>query len=281
MTTWLGRRPAALPLLILGAGLIAVAAGPTPADGAWAGVPDPDLVQNVIVAVVLLIAAIGLLMLILARGGPRQEGPQRKRSWLPSIIALLVVFLFSLSDFEGELTEVEESEEPPPVTAERTLPDVEPGQGFEPTDGAALLMLVIVALGLLWWARRGLAPTDHDDDGEDPAGGTAAIGSAVERARGDLLDERDPRAAVLLAYRNLEVTLESFDLPRRPAETPSEHLRRALPVLSITEDEQSGPLVELADLYARARFSDHTITAAERDRAADALGRARRRLVSG
>lgn len=279
MTTWLGRRPAALPLLILGAGLIAVAAGPTPAEGAWAGIPDPDVVQNVIVVVVLLVALIGLLMLILARGGARQEGQQRKRSWLPSIIALLIVFLFSMADFRGELTEVEETDEAPPVVADQVVPEVEPGQGFEPTDGAALLALVLVALGVLWWARRGLAPPGHDAD-TDADVETAAIGSAVERARGDLLDESDPRAAVLLAYRNLEVTLESLDLPRRPSETPSEHLRRALPALSVTEAEQSKPLVELAELYARARFSNHRITAVERDRAAEALGRARRRLVS-
>ncbi len=276
VTGWLGRRPAALPLLILTGGLVALTAGPAPAEGSWTGVPDADLIQNALVVLILIGAIFGLVLLVMARG-ERQEAPPQKRSWLPSLAALLIIFLFSLTDFEGELLPEEEAEEQPaPVTGAEPI-EVAPGEGFEPSDGLALALVVVAAAALLLWSRQGLAAFDEIEEGEDVD--AEALRAAVARAHEHLLDRGEPRAAVLLAYRDLERALESLDLARRESETPTEHLTRALRTLSIDDPAQARPLVDLADLYARARFSDHAITAADRDRAAEALGRARERLV--
>ncbi len=273
---WFGRRPAVLPLLVMAAALVAIGAGPAPDDRTWTGLPDLGVVHDVFTVAVLVVAALGLVMLLFLRKAPGDRPPPKRRSWLPSLLALAVVFLLSFLDFEAEITELEEEDEAP-VAAEPVEGDgVAPGPGFETEDGAALLIVLAAALAVLWWSRRRDRPEVAETDGPAEA---PDLGAAMARAERHLLDRRDPRAAVLLAYHDLESTLAFLDLDRAPTETPAEHLTRALATLGIDDPEQARPLVDLARLYARARFSDHSITADEQARAADALGRARHRLV--
>jgi hypothetical protein len=78
----------------------------------------------------------------------------------------------------------------------------------------------------------------------------------------------------MVAYRGLEQALEGMDLPRASTETPREHLARSLVVLSLGGPATAGPLLELADLYQVARFSERPVTADDQRRAAEALGSA-------
>ena len=275
---WFGRRPTVVPLLILAAVLVAIGAGPDPDDRSWTGVPDLGVLHDVFTVVVLGMAAIGLGLLLFLRKTPGERPPPKRRSWAPSLLALALVFLLSFLDFEGEITELEEQEEPP-VAAERVEgEEIAPGPGFEAEDGAALLIVLGAALAALWWASR--RDQDETIDADDAVQGVSDLDAALERAERHLLDRDDPRGAVLLAYRDLESTLEALGLERRSSETPTEHLTRALADLGVDDPTQAGPVIELASLYARARFSDHPITGDERARAADALGRARRRLAA-
>ncbi len=270
---WLDRRPAVLPLLLLGSLLIALAAGPAPTEGSWTGLPDAQLIRWVISAVVGLLALTGFL-LILATRTVSTPAQAKRKSWVATLLgSLFLIALVSLIDFEGELLQPEEPEVPPILNPGPQGPQVEPGPGFEAGDATALIVILIVAVVLLIWTRRSMIAPD------EPTVEPSPLGASLTRAEGHLLSGSDPREAVMLAYRDLETTLASIDLPRRDTETPNEHLDRALRVLSITDRGQAEPLHDLASLYAKARYSDHRITEAEQRRAGAALGQARRRLV--
>jgi hypothetical protein len=282
VTAWLSRRPAVVPLLALAVLVIVVAAGPSPADDAWAGMPNTDWVSTVILVVIGLMAALGLVILLAVRPAPATRTTQKRTFW-HLLVLIGIAYLFSLADIEGALVS---EEQVPPVPApdpepDRSAPDA--GSDFGAGDGAVVILVLAAALVVVWWARRGAEPEPDED--ESLAAGEDDLGSAMGRAARHLLDRDDPRHAVLLAYRDLELTLERLDRPRRPAETPIEHLRRALTELAedrpgLADPERAGPLLDLAALYQRARFSAHVITGDEQQRAGLALERARASLVT-
>ena len=76
--------------------------------------------------------------------------------------------------------------------------------------------------------------------------------------------------AVLAAYAALLQRLDACGCGRREAETPEEHLRRALDTVAVPPR----PLREIVALYVEARYSTHSITEAMRDRARRAFAAA-------
>lgn len=141
--------------------------------------------------------------------------------------------------------------------------------------GLAIGALVVLLLRSDWArARRGLA-VDPDapigpTDGEAEHDRTVMAESLAAGAT-HLEDADDPRAAIIACYAALLDGLESCAQGRRPAETPDEHLERVLAALEVRAE----PLRELTTLFGEARFSDHVMTEAQRDRARTALASAR------
>jgi hypothetical protein len=83
----------------------------------------------------------------------------------------------------------------------------------------------------------------------------------------DLRREPDPRKAVVGAYSNMERTLAARGVPRQESEAPGEYLTRILDVVGA-----SGHSVRrLTGLFARARFSPHEIDLQMKEEAIDAL----------
>ncbi len=284
MAAWLTRRPALVPVLVLGAVLIGVAAGPAASDQSWTGVPDADTAQSAFTVLVLLLAALGLVILLVGRRSVVSNGPRQRPTVLGALLALVIIVtllvLLRISGLNGEILP-EDEEAPPPEPTETPEVLVDPAPAFQPGDAAGLLIVLALALAVLWWVRRSTGTPDRDSgsDEEVPVDGAERLDSALGRAIGHLTDQRDPRSAVLMAYHDLESTLDGLELDRRSAETPTEHLTRALSTLSIADDRRAAPILELAGLYARARFSDHEITADEQQRAATSLARARSTLT--
>ncbi|MBI4934086.1 MAG: DUF4129 domain-containing protein [Actinobacteria bacterium] len=89
-----------------------------------------------------------------------------------------------------------------------------------------------------------------------------------------LLDDDDPRRAVIAAYAALLDGLADAGAPRAPYEAPEEHLHRALDALDIPADASA----VVTDLFLLARFSEHPVTDTERRRAVAALQAAERAL---
>ena len=95
----------------------------------------------------------------------------------------------------------------------------------------------------------------------------AELALAIERTIADLRAEPDPRTAVIAAYAQMERALADVGLQRRPDEAPREYLGRVLPDVGA----QTRSVERLTSLFERAKFSPHTIDAAMKDEAIDAL----------
>lgn len=131
---------------------------------------------------------------------------------------------------------------------------------------ALLVAAVVVALVLA--ARRwrpGPAAVEPDRAEEDHD--RAVMAASVDAGARQLDLPGDPRQAIIAAYALLLEGLAACAQGRHPAETPLEHLERVLAALDVRPE----PLRELTTLFGEARFSDHPMTDAHRDRARAAL----------
>jgi hypothetical protein len=104
----------------------------------------------------------------------------------------------------------------------------------------------------------------------------AELALALERTIADLRAEPDPRTAVIAAYAQMERALADAGLQRSPDEAPREYLGRVLPEVGA----QTASVERLTVLFERAKFSPHTIDAAMKDAAIDALESLRNDLRS-
>lgn len=133
----------------------------------------------------------------------------------------------------------------------------------------ALLGLVVILA--MWLVIRGRQPRRETESGWslellDPRLRAAAHGAIVTTIDA-MLGDPDPRTAIIGAYARLLEELEAIGASRKPYEGPREHLARALGMLEIGPR----PLRTLVGLFELARFSDHSLTAKDRDQALDAL----------
>lgn len=284
--TWLVRRPIVLPALLAGAALIGLSAGPRAADDSWVGLPRSGSVGWIPSAIIIAAAVLGLItMLVVGRRPPAEGGEPRslfQQLVGMALFAAFLMLLFLLPRIPNTDAETADDTPPPSIEApaDRTGPSTD--IAVQPADGAVALAVLVLAVMVLLWFRRAVGRARPVDLGAEADEGSG-LEPAMARASRHLLDDTDPRNAVLLAYRELEETLESLNLARAEAETPVEHLTRSLRALSITSEHGSDPvpaqpLLDLAALYARARFSEQAITAEDQRQAGVALERAHRRL---
>jgi hypothetical protein len=93
------------------------------------------------------------------------------------------------------------------------------------------------------------------------------LARVVDDALADLLNDPDPRRAVIRAYAAMERVFARRGQPRRADETPFEYVERSL--------EQAGApraaAIDLTELFEQARFSDHVINTTFRGTAIRAL----------
>jgi uncharacterized membrane protein YidH (DUF202 family) len=130
--------------------------------------------------------------------------------------------------------------------------------------GLALLGVAAVSVVLL---RRRQSPGEADEPDTLPEALTAAFDESLD----DLRLEQDARRAVIAAYARAERALAEHGLARRPAEAPLEYLSRVLLGLRV----RAGAVLELTELFERAKFSTHRIDGAMKEDAIDALAAVR------
>jgi uncharacterized protein DUF4129 len=124
---------------------------------------------------------------------------------------------------------------------------------------AALAIALVLFLVL---QRTALRPPPAPD--VSPSG---PLSEAFDESLDDLRFEPDPRKAVIAAYARAERDLERHGLPRRPSEAPLEYLSRVLLELRV----RAGAVLELTDLFERAKFSTHRVDESMRQEAIAAL----------
>lgn len=140
-----------------------------------------------------------------------------------------------------------------------------------PLVALAIGAVVFIVAAVTWLVRRSNRPPPA---AQDTLQGVASSAEAI-----DLLDEllrphsggETPRQTIVRIYAALETGLGRAHLARRPHETPGRFVYRILG----HHEALRGPLRDLVRAFEIARFSEHQVTEAMRDRATAALGRTR------
>ena len=133
----------------------------------------------------------------------------------------------------------------------------------------AMLMALGVAIGMVvlvgTHGRFGVHPDDsRGKQGDEPQ---EIVARAAWDSLEDLRSEPDPRRAVVAAYARMERGLQEAGVARRPSDTPTEYLARAL-----TAMHAGGPaLARLTALFEVAKFGQHPVTETMRAEAVRAL----------
>lgn len=214
-----------------------------------------------------------------------------RRRWVLLGLALLLCWL-SVAVLIARLTDT--SELPPadrrPASPAATgapaapAPPDPPGEGdsaFRLLAVAAVIMLLLAAIGTVVQARRRRAVYLHWLDGEErdasagagpgPPGNSETLVRATELGLAEIGDlSRDPRTAIIACYAAMEqgLTRAPGAVPQE-SDTPSEVLARAVGQHALSAESAT----ELVDLFAEARFSPHVMTEAHREAAVAALRR--------
>ena len=248
------------------------------ADDSLLGVERLDVVWVVALGLMVIIGIITLILLN-PFGGDGTEVDRHR----PYGIWLLLLGLIVLSMWKPDLFSPDENDAESDDTVEETEEVLEAPFEEAPETVAQLSDLLLIALAVaaiavvVFLLRHRADPFEPDwDADEDALALEADLEVALEQLTTELAVGGDPRAAVLTAYAILESVLGNHGSRRKRSETPVEHIRRALADLRV--DPQ--PLVELGELYERARFSELAITEADKQHAITSLERARVELAS-
>lgn len=177
----------------------------------------------------------------------------------------------------GSTTTVPRTVPPTPTTAAPSDDD-----GGSSTGTVLMIVLGLGVIALLILALRGwhpgprtapLPPLPTMPDAQPEVDEQAVADSLADSAR-RLLDDPDPRRAIIAAYAALLDGLADAGAPRATYEAPEEHLQRALRQLGVPPE----PLAEVTRLFLIARFSSHPLGEPDREAARRALTAAEREL---
>jgi hypothetical protein len=198
----------------------------------------------------------------------RAEVVQRRRWSEAFIVLLLVLAVASVLSGAGRLGNRQGTDtQPAPTVGDRDPRGRGSGEPLDtpPIDWVIVLTVFGVALVAFTTVAGMMVRGNKHVRREVEA--RKALADILDDTLDDLRAEQDPRKAVIAAYSRMERSLATFGLPRRPFEAPGEYLTRVL------EELRSGSPAarRLTELFERAKFSQHTIDAAMKDEAIDAV----------
>lgn len=279
--SWRALRTVGPVLVVLALlGIVAVAAtGTTPGGSGRSSTPADSLLDSVFSLLLLVfVVAFALVVYSAFRWREHEWSAPKKRNDVRAI-ATMLVFAFALAliirerglnltlDPQGQapLDRGEGSIPPPSLTG-----GSEPGYEFEFAWLPVLVVVVLAAVGVAAFVisaqRKKVSRAD--------AALAAELAFALDLTLDDLRAEADPRRAVIAAYARLERVLAANGQPRLVADTPEEHLSRVLTHLDV--DRQA--VRRLAELFVRAKFSQHAVDAGMKEEAIGALEHVRDEL---
>lgn len=256
--------------------IVAVAAGGTTPSGSGQTQPADGLLDVVFsLVVVALVIGAAIVVYAFAHWRELEWSEPRRRYGIRTLVAFLA-FAFALILFVQLRGDLRLVFDPEPTPLDRSEGDPRPPRldagsdpGYEFTF-AWLPVVSVVALAAIGAAAFVLSARRRRRSHPE-ASLAAELAFAVDVTLDDLRAESDPRRAVIAAYARLERVLAAHGQPRRAADTPEEHVSRALAHL----DVDRGTVRRLEDLFLRAKFSQHEIDARMKDDAIAALEQVR------
>ncbi len=291
-------RPSATALSIAGVTVLYGLVAATAHTSVWAPAregtaPLIRLVGMVAGVACVAVAVVGVIWILRGAGGGtgRSWRETLHRAWPAATVGVVLVSLVAiaqtdLAQYQGPRVQVPSVDLPPGRegvrlrmdwggSATRQAGEAEPGEGaaLDRPDAPALVLVFLLIVGVIglvavattWWSTRRRVrlptPTLNVDRRREAARG--AILATIDA----MLADPDPRTAIIGAYARLQTELSTRGAARKDYEGPKEHLHRVLSVLDIPSE----PLERLIGLFEEARFSTHTLTASDRDRALGAL----------
>lgn len=241
-----------------------------------AGQGVPGLLKNLGVALVIVYVAIAVYVALL--GGWRRSKSQsaRSRSDVASmfgLVAFILLVSWVIVRFRRTATTKPQRIFTETVPARDRIPPPNPKVTHPPTWGLQLglgLVVVMAVVSLLLAIRnrrRRVSPRALPDR-------RTLVALSLNDVLAELQRETDPRRAVLLADRGMELALAEHGLPRTPSETANEYALRVADELSLS----NGAALSLTRMYAVAHFSPNGLTSVDRSLAIDALSAIRDEL---
>lgn len=259
------------PLLAAVALLSLVAVGSLRrAPGAGSGTPrfPSALLQTLgLLAFVAVLAALAIAAWTMLPGERRVVRRRRRNPLFAPLMLLGFVLLLAVLRRLGWLQGLGfPSLRPGPSPTSQALPSSVPGRGLSGDDpgwipfvvvGSLLAGLAVAIVVRSELARRRRAALT----------GPRQLADLLEGTLADLEDEPDPRRAVIAAWIRMEGGLAAAGLPRRAAEAPLEYVARVLELANV----RPASIRRLADLFERAKFSQHSIDEGMRAAAIEAV----------
>lgn len=233
--------------------------------------PDPSAARHALVSV---LAVAGVLLVLLLIGWAASTGRNP---------------VFTGPGWDRDVLHQEDRQTTTPTASESASPTAEPepeaARGTSRAAGVVLSIAAFVLTGLVllmmvagtlaairyfWRLRRArmLVPGDEiafDEIDVPRAAARALVEDAEEQRRA--LSDGEARNAIVRCWERFETRAAAAGLPRRPWETSSEYVARALAELSVRGDA----VRRLERLFVEARFSTHPIDEDHRRAALEAL----------
>jgi hypothetical protein len=262
--------------------VVAIAATGSTSSGTGRSSAPGDTLFDTVVSLLIVGVLAGLVISLYAllQGKNLEWSTPKRRYGLTSLAGFLAVaFAIALYArahgldlaFDPQQTPLDRAETDLPPPRFETGPDS--GHQFRFAWLPVLVVGVLAAAGVAAFvasARRRRGPRRGDSGLADE------LAAAIEVSLDDLRAETDARKAVIAAYARLERVLAAHGQPRRPADTPEEHVTRALSTLRVDR----GAVRRLEELFVEAKFSQHEIDTGMKDAAITALERVRDDLRS-
>jgi hypothetical protein len=264
-------------LVVLGlVGVVAIASRSSSSGGAAEDRPPSEMLLDSVFSLMLVLLVMAAALLVYALTQRKliaeeiAEGRYRRTTFIGFAIFMFIFTLLAYLRLRNwhSLEFVEEigeqgfprGESPPTETRN-------PGSTYEPEFvwlPVVIVVAVVASAISAWYVAERLERRNRLVDGDVVA---EAVALALDDALDDLRAERDPRAAVIVAYARLERVLAAHGLGREPSEAPQEYLNRILPRLEL----ERGSVRRLTDLFMRAKFSAHEVDDRMKDDAIEAL----------
>lgn len=288
-------RPPVAAVVVVGC-LLAAIVGMTSTTSPWlpddGGDPSPPAIVGQVLAVALA-AGLCLLLGLIWIHTPRRSKARQKaggpaivtegvgsslRVGLLVLIGGILAFAVLIGAFWFLLGQAD-TVEPLPTIGETAadagvLPKPEPPSSAPAAFDWFFLALIassVIVLPLALVARHRRRVTDPVEEADDaPESVVRAVGDSIDRIGRD----PDARRAIIRAYAQMENALNDAGIPRRAYEAPFEYLGRALSVLRVSAPAAG----RLADLFERARFSQHVVGAETKQEAIGALREVERQI---